>query len=213
MTTTTISPAQYEFATERVRATGLEHADHRARPRLPGPARHLRQSGRDRDDRSRGLARVRRVLRVPAPPAGRRRRAGDAGDRRARQELRSAQAPHRLHQGRDLPRRLPPLDRRAHGRREPQRPDPPQRRPHRPALRRDAATLARQPATRSRPNSRPSGSMLDSAGSGTSTSHTAKPDSTSATSAQRSCCTPHPASRTRHDTAAPARTQLDSIAV
>ena len=49
-----------------------------------------------------------------APAARRRRRAGDAGDRRARRELRPAQAPHRLHQGRDLPRRLPPVGRRAH---------------------------------------------------------------------------------------------------
>ena len=62
VTTTTISPRQYEFAAgvSRRRPRGPRH---RTRGRLPRPRRDLRQDRRDRDDRSGRLARVRHVLR------------------------------------------------------------------------------------------------------------------------------------------------------
>ena len=67
-----------------------------------------------------------------------------------------------------------------------------ERRRHRPPLRRDAAPLAHEP--RRRRAELPAFGLDDrSAGSGSSTSRTAKPDSTSATSASHSCRTPPPA--------------------
>ena len=72
-------------------------------------ARHVRQGRRDRDDRSRRLARLRHVLRHAAA----RLLADDGAARRCRRSscpttsFDRLEAPHRLHQGRDLPRRLP----------------------------------------------------------------------------------------------------------
>ena len=121
VTTTTISPRQYEFARTACQERGTRGPRDGTRGRLPRPRRDLRQDHRDRDDRSSRLARVRHLFRSLPTPARRRRCTGNAGNCRARRELRPHKAPHRLHQDRHLPRWLPAFGPSAHGGRKQQR--------------------------------------------------------------------------------------------
>ena len=81
VTTTTISRAQFAYATDRVAEAGLADLRRGAPRRLPRPHRHLRQARVDRDDRGGRLARARHLLRRLPAAAAPRRAHGPAGHR------------------------------------------------------------------------------------------------------------------------------------
>ena len=109
VTTTTISRAQHELATERVREAGLEDRITILLEDYRDLERHLRPAGLDRDDRGGRLAVLRHLLQDLRPAARRRRPLPAAGDHRRRPPLRGGEGVEELRQHARLPRRLPAL--------------------------------------------------------------------------------------------------------
>ena len=196
VTTTTISDAQFRYASKRVAAAGLSDRVDRPRSRLPRPHRHVRQTHLHRDDRGGRLAPARHVLPHLCLPTPLRRADGPAGDHRGRPELRAGQERNRLHPGDDLSRRLPSISRGDHPCATALH-TPDRRRPggHRSPLRRDAASMAREHRPQPGRRSQPWGSTDGSSASGTCTSAIARGPSPSVTSAMCRWCWPCPTGR------------------